>query len=516
MIDYPWPGHFWPHQTYGCSETVRAVGEGKKRIVLTSPTGGGKTSMMTALIERAESNWEQSILYTNRRLLLAQTDAVLTKDGIEHGMRAAGYKPALLRSCQLAMTQSEFSAVYKMQRRSLHPAQLVEIDEVHCQNGEMMQQFVKDHHASGAAVVAFTATPLDLEGEWDELIVAGTNSELRACGALVPAYTYCPDEPDMKHIKNYRIGEDLTDKQNSKVMMRPGVFGRVCKHWERLNPDHKPTILFGPDVAGSLFFAEEFHKIGVRSAHIDAKQIWYDGEFYESDDEMRERILKMTETGEIEVLCNRFVLREGINLPHIAVGILACVFGSLKTYLQSVGRILRAAPGLSEVTIIDHGANYRRHGSPNADRKWELGMKGYKITGMRQEAMRERPELEPIICPACGMGRLSGPTCPACGHSCHKRSRQVVQINGELLPVEGPAYKPHYIKIKPDTGKKWRDMYYRAMSKKWNATFNQAEALFYVENHYYPPRDLPNMPMDSSDWFERVRDVPKERLRSAE
>lgn len=90
--------------------------------------------------------------------------------------------------------------------------------------------------------------------------------------------------------------------------MRPGVFGRVWEHWQRLNPDRKPTILFGPDVAGSIFFAQQFAAHGVPAAHIDAKQIWVDGEFIESSDENRQELLRKSESGEIVVLCNRFCL----------------------------------------------------------------------------------------------------------------------------------------------------------------------------------------------------------------
>jgi hypothetical protein len=88
----------------------------------------------------------------------------------------------------------------------------------------------------------------------------------------------------------------------------------------------------------------------------------------------------------------------------------------------------------------------------------------------------------------------------------------VVQIEGDLKLVEGPSYKKRFTKMKPDTEKKWIDMYYRAKSQKWDATFRQAAANFVQENHYWPPENLPFMPKDKADWFEKVRDVPKERL----
>ncbi len=509
---YQLPDDLWAHQYRGVKGVTNGIVEGVRRFILTAPCGAGKTRIMTTLIEWGMSQRMPSALYTSRRMLFKQTDRVLTEHGIEHGLRASGYKPALLQDVQLCMTQSEFSAVYKSKKRELHRARLVLIDEIHMQGGGVMNKIIADHYEAGAFVVAFTATPLDLDGEWDRLVVAGTNSELRGCGAHVPAVTYCPDEPDLKHIKRYKVGEDLTDEDNKKAIMRPGVFGRVYDSWCRLNPEAKATILFAPDVAGSIFFAEQFHKKGVRAAHIDAKQIWVNGEYHESTDELRQEILAKSESGEIDILFNWFVLREGIDLPHIGHCIMACVFGSLTSYLQSGGRVIRSHPSLDSVIVQDHGGNYVRHGSLNADREWELGQSSYKTTGLRIEGMRERPEMEPIICSKCGAARLSGPKCHQCGHSCNTRSRMVVQISGDLKEVEGASFKPHRIKQEPDTQRKWEQMFHRAKSKKWDATFRQAEALFFYENHYYPPRTLPLMPTEPADWFEKVSSVPKERL----
>ena len=529
MSDYQWPEDFWPNQLCGCTRVVANIEAGIRRMILTSPTGTGKSRIMIGLIEWARDRGWEVALYTHRRMLLSQLSKVLTKHGIEHGMRASGHETALLKPVQLCMVQTELSAVLKTKRREMHHAQLVISDELHACGGDTLPELHRLHYEEGAAIVGITATPLDIIGDWDDLIVAGTVSQGRDCGALVLAYTYCPDEPDMKHIGRQKIGEDnakdLTDKQNSNVMFgengiyRPKVFGRVMTHWLRLNFERKPTILFGPDVAGSLYFAQEFHKNGIRAAHIDAKQIWYNGDFIESNDDNREMILKATETGEVEILCNRFVLREGIDLPHIACAIFACVVGSLRSWIQMGGRALRAHPSTPEVLIIDHGANFRRHGSLNSNRQWELGQSGHKTTGIRIEEIREKPELEPIICQnilpdgnVCSQARLSGPTCPKCGHMSHKRAKMVVQHDGELKLVEGPTYKKHFEKRKPDTEKKWIEMYYRAKSKKWDASFREAIGLFAHENHYWPPLDLPFMPIDPRDRFNKVSTTPVDRL----
>jgi hypothetical protein len=214
----------------------------------------------------------------------------------------------------------------------------------------------------------------------------------------------------------------------------------------------------------------------------------------------------------VKVICNRFVLREGINAPWAEVGVFATVFGALTSFLQSGGRLLRSSPGKERAIIIDHGGNYWRHGSLNSDREWELAQTNYRTVGERAEAMREDREREPIVCPACNQVRNGGRKCPYCGYEAHKRSRVVVQVDGTLREVDGPVHKPRRVKRYPNTEQLWRRMYHRAKSKKWNATFRQAEGLFVTENHYHPPRDLPLMPKDPKDMWRKVADLKPHEL----
>ena len=221
---------------------------------------------------------------------------------------------------------------------------------------------------------------------------------------------------------------------------------------------------------------------------------------------------EQSKSGEIAVVCNRFVLREGIDWPWIQVGSFATVFGALTSFLQSGGRLLRAHPGKEKCVILDHGGNWHRHGSLAVDRHWQLGMTNQRVAGERAERLRDKKEAEPITCPACGKVRASGAKCPACGFEAHKKARIVVQIDGTLREVKGDVYKPRVQRLKPDTEALWMKMYYRAKSQKWNASFRQAEAMFFRENYYWPPRTLPMMPIKSGDWFSKVADVPKESL----
>lgn len=501
----------WPNQVRAFDGTMLAMERGVKRLCVTSPTGSGKTRCMLDLIEWGATNGRPVALYTKRKMLFEQTCRVLDKAGIRYGKRASGHDQNLFLDVQVCMTPTEVSRVYKSESRVLHGASIIIVDESHQHCGQTDQRIISDHVSRGAMCVGYTATPLDMDG-YDELLVAGWMSECLKIGALVRPETYAPDEPDLRHIKNYVVGRELTESENTKSIMRPGVFARVLDAWKKHNPDGRPTLLFGPDVAGSLFFAQEFWKCGIPAAHIDGDQIWVNGNFLTTDDDNRTEIARMSQAGEVKVVCNRFVLREGIDWPWIEVGCFATVFGALTSFLQSGGRLLRSHPGKTKCTILDHGGNWHRHGSLAVDRNWQLGMTNQRVAAERVECLREKKEQEPITCPECGKVRASGPKCPTCGYTAHRRSRLVIQVDGSLRKVEGDIYKPRREKVKPDTQKIWERVYYRARSQKWNATFRQAAAMFFRENHYWPPKTLRLMPRESGDWFRKVADVPKEGL----
>ena len=501
----------WPNQVRGFDACVAAIERGVKRLCVTSPTGSGKSRMMVDMINWAVEKKMPVALYTQRRMLYEQTCRVLDRAGIRYGKRAAGHDLDRSEDVQMCMVQSEISAVYKREHRLLHHAKLVIVDEIHNQQGPTFRRVVDDHVAAGAACVGYTATPLDLEGV-DELLIAGTMSECLRIGALVPPSTFGPDEPDLRHIKRYVVGQEITEADNTKAIMRPGVFGRVLAAWKEHNPDGLPTLLFGPDVAGSLFFAQEFCKAGIKAAHIDGEQIWCDGTYYDTEQGAREWVAEQSKSGEIKVVANRFVLREGIDWPWIECGSFATVFGALTSFLQSGGRLLRAHPGKEKCVILDHGGNWHRHGSLAVDRHWQLGMTNHRVAGERAERLRDKNEPEPITCPQCGKVRGSGSKCPACGFEAHRKARQVVQVDGTLREVKGDIYRPRHVKLAPNTEALWQRIYYRAKSQKWNASFRQAEAMFFRENHYWPPRTLSMMPKDIGDWFRKVKDIPREAL----
>ena len=529
----------WPHQERAIRDVCAAIMRGDRRILLTIPTGGGKTRVAEEIIRLYLEEGRRVGLYTNRKLLIDQTSRVMEAAGHGHGIRAAGYADEREKNFQISSIQTEGSRVLKRQEWDLHDAELVVVDECHLQASGNARTILDRHHEQGAVILGLTATPIGLGGMYDTLIVGGTLAELRECGALVPVHTYGPDEPDLKakDIGRVELGEDLTEKQNIKAIMRQGIFGRVLKWYNRLNPAQTPTLLFGPGVKESAWFAEQFTKAGVRAAHLDGEEVWLDGEWQRTGRTIRQDILGQSRDGSIKVICCRYVMREGVDAPWIEHLIFATVLGSLQTYIQTGGRGMRASPETrkTHLTVQDHGGNYVRHGSLNADREWFLECTGPMLTGLRQERIRSkkcwrckaplRPgiplclkcgtnnEVEPARCPKCSR-IVYGSKC-SCGEPVDptRKMREVVQSDGTLKELRGDAFPPRRFYKQPNGPAVWERMYYRARSDKWDATFWQAAALFAQENHWgWPDPSWPLMPVEERDWFRRVKDVPRERL----
>jgi superfamily II DNA or RNA helicase len=86
----------------------------------------------------------------------------------------------------------------------------------------------------------------------------------------------------------------------------------------------------------------------------------------------RDGALLKLEAGELDVVVNVGVLTEGFDAPHVSCIVLARPCAHDSTYIQIVGRMLRAAPGKAEATLIDLVGASHRHGLPGQNREHTL------------------------------------------------------------------------------------------------------------------------------------------------
>jgi superfamily II DNA or RNA helicase len=232
----------------------------------------------------------------------------------------------------------------------------------------------------------------------------------------------------------------------------------------------------------------------VPSAHIDG----------ETPATEREDIFGQLADGSLSLVSSCGVLREGWNFPAVYCGILLQVCGALSTYIQIAGRLMRAAPGKDSWLLIDHAGAFHRHGFPDEDRDWSLDDTDKSIAKEQRKALELGKKREPICCPACSYVRMSGPSCPACGHQHEKSCRNVRTVDGKLVKMHGQSVKVKQQKS-PDE-KAWTQALFQCANS--GKTVAQASHLFHKQTNSWPSSSLPYVPeKGSNDWGRKVADV---------
>jgi superfamily II DNA or RNA helicase len=507
----------WPHQSRALSQSRECYGKGIQAWCLAAPCGAGKSRIMQEIAIPAADKGKHVCLYTHRVMLTRQTINSFLKTGVQFGVVASGFEEYRNSSAkiQICSLDTVFSRLGNW-RHEFPRADIVIVDEAHQQTAEKAKAVFGRHKEEGAKQIGFTATPVDLGEMYQQLVSAGTYSEMLECKAHLPIHCYGPDRPDTTSLKTMKSG-DFSQETDRKVNRVPTIVGRVYEYWQKLNPQALPAVGFAPGVEESKWFVEEFMKRGVPCAHIDAERVvmvekGLDGVLrskeYRTDESSREAIVEGSRAGHFKVLWNRFILREAIDMPWLYHAIAATSMGSVATYLQSIGRVQRYWPEYDHVILQDHSGNLDRHDPPDIDRDWTLGCTANSIHKAEVEKKRRKQgdDAEPICCPNCAGYRLSGPQCPYCGYM-HKRSvRMVRQIDGTLVRKTGRN-------IKHKAAKGFDDYLRSAIYAGWANGLTVKQAYYIAKkkaavNGIRPGNSSMRVPDSaSSDWHKSCREI---------
>ena len=367
-----------PYQVDAIQQARDRIAAGRRAPLLCAPTGAGKSAIASAIVmahlERAAAN--RVLVIAHRRELIEQMAKTLIRSGVpmaEIGQIMPGVRPRPSARVQVASTQTLLARDLKP------PATLIVYDECHHYSSDTWNDLTKAYPST--IRIGFTATPMRSDGRgmspaFDSLVVVSTIKELTALGYLVPC----------------------------RVI--------ACKPLKRPNMSHAPvdaylehakgmrTVVFADFVANAEKFVAEFKEKGIDAVVIH-------GELSDVD---RKEALRAHAAG--AVLVNCMVLTEGWDSPETSCCILARGCGSVGTYLQIVGRVLRTAPGKAEALLIDlTGRSFEDHGPPDSDRVYSLTGKGILA--------KDEIEGEQAYCPVCGQPVEDPPNswpCGVCGH----------------------------------------------------------------------------------------------------
>ena len=400
------------YQVDSINDLRKAILKGHKRIVLQLATGGGKTTIASEMIRKANEKGKKCLFLADRIELVEQTSKRLDYEGIEHGIIMGNherYKPHSIN--QVCSPQT-------LARRATPAADLVIIDECHVAYGihkKMMQAM------PNTIFIGLSATPFTkgLGKLYSNLVVGATTTKLTDEGYLVPVKVFAPSKPDLTKLRT--VAGDYDEKELFARVNKPKLVADIVDTWIKRGKN-RPTIGFAVNVLHSQALCEQFKDRGIRAAHIDSYM----------PTKLREQLVNDFKDGYIKVLFNVGILDKGFDYPQASCLIMARPTKSLMLYIQQAGRVLRPHPTKEDAIILDHAGNTQAHGFVTDDLPQELD----DGTKRKVEPSQKKQEEKGTLCTSCAYVKKKYEyKCPCCGFTPKKKDAGIDVEKGDLLEV---------------------------------------------------------------------------------
>jgi DNA repair protein RadD len=363
-----------------------------QRIVVQLPTGGGKSR----LIEASARESDRLLVLAHAEWLVDQLAELVPGQVIK-----AGGKPT---------ARTIIGMVQTIANRDLPPPDKIIVDEFHHAVSPTYRRILERYPA--ARVEGYTATPQRLDDQGldsvaDELLCGPQYGELIAGSWLKPFEVYSvPSGVDMSDARTQ--AGDYRHDDIKHALRRSTIFGDVLANYP--GPGHAS---FWPSIEAAEACAERFQAAGIKCWALHSKL----------PRETVRDLVKGLRSGAVESLASCSMIGEGLDVPGLSSVSLCRPTKSLTVFLQQAGRCNRGGPGVAKV--IDHVANWQRHGLPDDDRTWTLQGR------VRRKA--EAGTLPVWTCPECYAVMRSTDTVCRCGAA---KPRVVVELEERAAELE--------------------------------------------------------------------------------
>lgn len=406
------------YQLQGIEQIRNAFIRGRRSVLYSLPTGGGKTVVFCYVTENAVKKSNRVFILVHRTELIDQTSEALDALGVDYGLIAPGQPENPDRPVQICSVQS----LVRRLDRWRGCADLIVIDEAHHAVAGSWRKVLEAFPEARRLGVSATPERLDGKGladQFDELVVGPGVMELTQAGYLSPARVFAP--PAQVQVRGLRrIAGDYRKGELAEAASDVRLMGDVVDHYKRLLAP-ATAIAFCVTVEHAKLVCNSFRDAGVRAEVID-------GTLSRTE---RRRMIRGLATGDVQVLCSCEVISEGTDVPTVGGALLLRPTLSLSLYLQQVGRCLRPAEGKTEAIVLDHAGNVQMHGLPQQIRFWSL-------EGSEEREKKTPERAAPIVrvCPDCFSACPgSDSICPFCGAELVKSKKPPAAGIGELEEV---------------------------------------------------------------------------------
>lgn len=334
-----------PYQADAFTRLRESLRSGHRRPMCMAPTGAGKTLLAAHIIDSALGKGKRVLFVVPMLSLIDQTVAAFEGEGLMSIGVIQGAHPRVDPCAQV-----QVCSIQTLARRAMKPeADLVMIDEAHLRF-EALSKWIHDPAWAKIPFIGLSATPgsAGLGLDFDDLITVSTTADLIAAGFLSPFKVFCPSEPDLSNVRT--LAGDFHDGDLSAAVDQPKIVGDVIKEWQK-HAAGLPSFCFAIDCQHAEHLQQRFVEAGVAAEFVNAHTERAD----------REEMFARFRSGETKVICNVGVLTAGIDLD------VRCLLDARPTksemrFVQTIGRVLRTAPGKSHALILDFAGNHQRLG----------------------------------------------------------------------------------------------------------------------------------------------------------
>lgn len=409
-----------PYQTDLLERARAELRQGCRRLLLTSPTGSGKTVLVAQMLANAAARGKRSWFVVHRKELLDQSvRTFVTAADLHVGVIAAGYPSDAAAPVQVCSV-----ATLARRHAALRPPDLLVWDECHHVPSASWSAIAAA--LPGAVQIGLSATPARLDGRglrpfFDRLVLGPSTADLIAAGWLARYRLFAPARFDVSSL--HTVAGDYNKAEVDTALKPSTVVGDAVATYQK----HCPTgraLVFAWSLEASRSLAAAFERAGVPSVHLD-------GETPQSD---RGREIEAFRDGSgARVITSVDLFAEGLDVPAVDAVFLLRPTQSLGLYLQQCGRGLRPAAGKDYVTLFDHVSNYERHGLPDDPRAWSLDGEDRKARKALAAVKR---------CPKCfGVAGAAAKVCPFCATPYPVKPRTVERVDGALVEADITALR---------------------------------------------------------------------------
>lgn len=392
------------YQTRAFEATLDSLRRGKNPVCAVA-TGGGKSLIAAALVDRFRSRGGYTLMVTHNRTLVTQNLNALKRysNDVGVGVYSAGLNSSVVGE---SATYGTIQTVYRNMDKLPQDISAIIVDEAHAvahktSSSKMYNALMEKF--PNARRIGLSATPYRLDrgviydGEgahFDDLAVEITVLELIELGYLSPLIGLkAADKLDLDGVKI--TNGDFDTKQ---------VDERITENWLRcvidkisfLASDRKAILLFAPTVRTAALASQIATEKGISAEYVHG-----------GDDERDDR-LKRWEAGEFKLMANCQILTTGYDRPDIDCIVDCAPTESLGKHVQKLGRGTRIADGKRDCLIIDVSGNLERLGGICVGMKelYEEAGKSMKLTSAEPAPKKEKrkvrtanelTELDPML-----------------------------------------------------------------------------------------------------------------------